>query len=503
MAEKDIKKENLSKIAIKGSIYTFISLFILKFGGLIFTIIIARLLLPELFGVYSLALSLVTIILVFTDLGTGNTLLRYVSDFLGKRDKNKARSYGKYLLKIKFLLILLSVVILLAISKFLSYTVYENPLLYYPLIFSSLFIISESLRNFFVTYFSAKKDMKTPAFFDFSVQILKIIFSIIALLILTDSLKISGIFLAFFLSSFITLLLVLFVLVKRDRGLLVGKTEKIDKKPVNTYLKYMALASLSLVFFGSIDTLMLGKFVISEYLGYYRVSLSLVLTAASIFSLSGIFLPIFTQINKRRFERGFQKTMRYLLIISIPATVGLAFIARHLIYLVYGKEYLLATSSIYFLVPLIITTPLIGLYSIVLQSKEKARVVGNSIFISLIANIGLNYLAIKLFIQNPLWVIGGVGLATTLSRLIYLGILMIFAKKTLGLKLRGVGLRSPIFATAIMILFLLLFNRLVDMTLILGGVEIISGILIYFGVLILTKGLIKEDFDIIRKLFKK
>jgi len=63
----EIEQQNFSKIAIKNSSYFLARNLILKFGGLIFTILIARLLLPELFGIYALILSLVTIFITFTN----------------------------------------------------------------------------------------------------------------------------------------------------------------------------------------------------------------------------------------------------------------------------------------------------------------------------------------------------------------------------------------------------------------------------------------------------
>ena len=264
----------------------------------------------------------------------------------------------------------------------------------------------------------------------------------------------------------------------------------------------MAIATLSIAFFGSIDTLMLGGFVGTEYLAYYRVSLSLILAMSAIFPISTIFLPIFTQINKKRFHRGFQKTIRYILIISIPATVGLLFIVKDLISVIYGASYLSATSSFYFLSLLIITTPLISLYSIILESKEKPKIVSNAVLISLLANIILNYIAIRIFIFNPLWMIAGVGLATTLSRIILLGILIFYSKKDLGIKVKGIGLRKPIFSTSVMIVFLLLFNSLVEMNIFWGILEIILGVGVYLGTFLLVKGLNKDDWTLWRDLFK-
>ena len=503
MDKEKVEKQNLSKLVLKGSVYNIFSLLALKFGGLVFTIILARMLLPELFGIYSLALSIATIVLVFTDLGIDNTFLRYFSGSIEKNKNDLSRSYFKYFLKKKIFLIFAVVIFLLALSKYLSYNIYEKPLLFYPLIFSCLFIISESIKSLFGQFFPAKKDFKSPVFFDVSFQTLKILFSIFAILIFTDSFKVSGIFIALFASSLITFILEIIVISKKGKFLFSGKSVAFEKSKVNSYWKFMVLASISLAFFGSIDMLMLGKFVSAEYIAYYRVSMSLVLAIASIFSLSEILLPIFTQIHGKRFNRGFHKIMRYLLILSIPAVVGAIFIGRYLIKIIYGSEYLLGSLAFYFLTPLIITGPLIALYSIILKSKENPKAISNSILISLIFNIALNIITISLFKDNYLNLIAGVGLSTSLSRIILLSILVISAKKQFNFGVKGLGLRKPVFSTAIMTLFLLFFNRFVDINILTGIIEIILGAGIYFLVLIILKGLKKEDFLMLKSIFKR
>jgi len=500
----EIENQNFSKMAIKNSSYILVRNLILKFGGLIFTILIARLLLPELFGIYALILSLVTIFITFTNLGVDETFLRYVSDALGKNNRQKVRGYFRYLLKIKAVLVIIVILIILLFSRFLSYDIYNKPLLFYPLIFSCLFIIAESFKNFIGTLFIATKNLKSLPFLELLHQTAKISFSVLAILILSSEFKVAGLFFALALAGFIHLFLFVLVLYKKDKTLFIGKKESIDKKRINNYLGFMSVASISLVFFGSIDILMLGKFVESSYLGYYRAALSLIITLASLFSLSAILLPMFTQIHKKRFERGFQKTFRYLMLIVIPATAGILFIGKHLIFAVYGKEYLLAVSSLYFLSVLIITMPLITLYTTILQSKEKTKILAKSVLISLIINIVLNFVLIKYLLQfSQEYAIIGVGISTVVSRVFLLGILIVSAKHQLNLNIKGIGFRKPIFATFIMALFLLIFNSLVNMNLFFGILEIILGAGIYFGILILIKGVGKEDWKLVRGLIRK
>jgi len=123
-------KENLSEITVKNSLHQFIKILISRVGGLIFSIILARMLLPNLFGIYSLALSIVLIILTLTDLGVGGTLMRYISEALGKRNRILARSYFKYLVKLKGLLVSIAIIIVLIFAKILAINRFCSFLLY-------------------------------------------------------------------------------------------------------------------------------------------------------------------------------------------------------------------------------------------------------------------------------------------------------------------------------------------------------------------------------------
>ena len=89
---------------IKNSTWNLISIFGGKVGSFIFTIVLARMLMPELFGLYSLALSTILFFTIFSELGIGTSMLTYVSKSLGKNDPKKAKSYYNYLLKYKLYL---------------------------------------------------------------------------------------------------------------------------------------------------------------------------------------------------------------------------------------------------------------------------------------------------------------------------------------------------------------------------------------------------------------
>jgi len=494
------KKENLSKIVVKNTTYNFISMAIAKIGGLILTIfILARLLGPELFGIYHLAFSVIAILLIFTDLGIGSTATRYISEALGKNQKAKARTYFKYLLKLKIIFAISVAIILLLIAKPIAIGFYQEPLLLYPLLFAFFYVFISSIAGFPQTLLLASKDLrKIP-----SIQIIevsgKIIFSLIAILIFSYKFEVPGVFLALGLSSLCVLIYSIFIVLKKDKTLIIGKRTEIEKPRILKYAGFMAVASLSLVIFASVDTLMLGKFVEAAYIGYYRAALGLVLSIGAIISIRPLLIPVFTQINQKRLQRGVNKVAKYSLMLSIPAAVGLALIAKNFIQILYGKEYVLSAIPLYALSFLIIVASLISIYRPIFQAKEKPKTLAKYISIALVINIILNYILIKsLLTYGQEYAILGAGLATLFSRTFLLTALSRKGKSEFKIKISPNHYLKPILAALIMALFIIIFNNLINMNLILGIIQVLVAIIIYFAVMLLIKGITKQDIKLLR-----
>ena len=85
----------LVKKVLKNAIYNSLSTFIANATGVLITIYVARVLKSELFGIYSLALSVAFLIMTFTDLGLNTTLIRYVAHAYDIGDHELVRGYIK------------------------------------------------------------------------------------------------------------------------------------------------------------------------------------------------------------------------------------------------------------------------------------------------------------------------------------------------------------------------------------------------------------------------
>src|SRR3989344_475433 len=498
------KNEGLSKVVVSSSSYDLLSNIIAKIGGMVFTIfILSRLLGPELFGIYALAFSIISIFLTFTDFGVGSAASRYISEEIGKNNIKKARSYFSYFLKLKSIMAFIAIIILIIFAYPLSYYIYEKPLLFYPLIFSCFYIFLSSLSSLPQTYLYAYKDLRKIPKIQVVEQAGKIFFSLGAILIFSYNFHVPGIYLALAVSSLLVLLYSFLIVLKKNRRLFFGEKVKIQTPRILKYTGYMGLATTSLMIFGSIDILMLGKFVDASFLAYYKLALTLSLSVGAIISGRAILLPIFTQIGKKRLQRAFEKSIRYLLLISIPSTVGLILISKTFLTVFFPSDtnYILTMIPLYALAPLIITASLISIYKPLFQAREKPKPLALSSLLSILINIILNYFLITYFLKfGQVYALLGAAIATLISRTFLLAVLAISAKKNFEisfLKRKDVFLK-PLFASLVMALAVYWITFVPLSNILIFVAQIIVGMVVYILVIYSIGGLTSEDLKLIK-----
>ncbi len=123
----------LARRVLQNAIYNSSSVLIGNLAGLVILIYVARVLKPELFGIYSLAISIAFLLMTFTDLGINATVVRYVAYAHGKADVELVRGYIRSLGKFKVFLVLLVASALFLFSDILAIQVFDKPALSLPL----------------------------------------------------------------------------------------------------------------------------------------------------------------------------------------------------------------------------------------------------------------------------------------------------------------------------------------------------------------------------------
>lgn len=496
---------NIKEQVVKNGFWNVISGLINRGGGFVLVILLSRLLMPEGFGQYSLAMTVSLFFITFSDIGINQTLIRYVS--LGINETNdKSATYLNYLFKIKFFVTLILSLILFLISYPLSYFVFDSPPLFIPLFLLGFYVFFISLTGFFESLFFVRKKVKYISLKESLLIILKLIAIFIIIYFVSPEFKLITVFLSFVIIS-ILIFFFSFFLSKRSYPSLYKKTEKLkEKKGLLKFIFFLGTQNISLIITSMATIILLGIFLAEKYVGYYSVSWALIHGISSLlFSFSYVLLPIYTNMEEQGFQHLLKKTFRLFFILALPISFGLALLSRYFILTIYGHDYLPASiplGILSFLIPCIITTNL-ALTSFSARNKQKNFSIWMLVFTAIL--LILNYIFIKIFlVYSGEMVVIGVSIANLISFLFFFVISIFLLKRELGVNVISSWILKPLFSCLIMSSFIfILSNYLGEMNLIKGIGVILVGAFIYLSSLFLIKGIEKEEIkEILKSLFK-
>lgn len=422
---------------IKNSSFQLAGTIVAKIGSIIFTILVARMLMPELFGLYSLALSTIVFFSTFSDLGIGSALITFLSKSLASKNLEKAKTYYHALLKCKLILVFLPALILLILSSFIANNYYNKPI-FLALLVGVIYIPINGIMTFFNSALLSLNNFKACLIKEIIFQILKITSVPLVIYFFMKSTVSTPAFIAIIIGAlsfcYLISLIYIYLIAKRNFSFL----NKISKSKFNPeeivqlkkFIIPLSFTALSGMFFGFIDTLMLGHYVDATNIGYYSAAFGLIGAAGTLISfMGGALLPIFSRLKNAPLERVFKRVRVINILIGLFAGVFTFFVAKYIL-LIYGSAYLPATLLLKIFAILLVIIPVTGLYEAYLMSREKTSILAWVLIISTLVNITLNYFFINIGLKTSMiYALLGACIATIISKIIYLFILVIFKIK--------------------------------------------------------------------------
>lgn len=421
--------------AIKNSYYQLLASIVLKFGSLIFTIVLARIILPERFGLYSLALGTITIFTAFTGMGIGESMVRFVSKKLKEKKAEKAKAYFEFLNNFRFLLVISLSIILGVFSYWVANNYYQKPI-FLALLAGVLYLPLMSMTAFFESLFMSVNDFKKIFIKEMLFQVLRFVVVIgLTLILLEASVSNEVIVSAIILSISLCYLATLFYYsISAKKVEFLKKSSKSlsseEKRELRRFIFPLAIITISGIFFGYIDMIMLGHFVNSESIAQYSAAFTLAASIGTIFAFSAVaLLPIFSRLKGKSLENGLKKSKSITITVSLIATIFVFILSKIIITLTYGADYLEAIGPLRILSLMIFLIPLTSLYTAFFVSQNKTKTIAILLILTTILNIFLNYF----FITSGLKVgmaeaIAGVCYATVISKVVYISALAISRK---------------------------------------------------------------------------
>lgn len=469
----------LARTVMKNVIYNSSSLLITNLIGLIVVIFLARVLKPELFGIYSLSLSVIYVFSIFADLGINSAATRYIADAVAKNDPSLAGGYLRFLLVFKLSLTFAVVAVVVLSSATLS-RIFDKPIAE-PLLFLSLFLLFSSMNSLFLSVANAMNDFRLN-FLNSTISGTSKLF--LTLLFIFLGFSLFGAILAAVFSALITLLFAIYYLLRKYRSIfIVGKDVK--KKRVLRFVAFTAVLSITWVIFANVDMVMIGYFLKAEHVAFYRAGFSIISAIAGLISITAVLLPVFVRFEGENLSKAFLRAFKYSSALCIPTAFGTIVIAENLLLFAYGIDYLPGINAMRIL-SLLLISPAFALYGAVFSSKERPELNFYPLTFSMVLNVALNWLLI------PIYGIEGAAIATVVSNVFFWAMLVIISAKEFAIY-PDLGFIAKSLFCAVVMFFVAIKIGSTFLT-------IFISVILYSTLLFLVRGITKEDLEFIKAI---
>lgn len=490
---------------IKNSFWNIVISFINRVGSFVLVVLLSKILMPEGFGRYSLAMTIAFFFITFSDWGINQTLIKYVSFGIDKKN-NESALYLNYLFKIKLFITVALFFILISISYPLAFFIFNDSAMFPFLIILSFYVLFISLSSFFESLFFIKKNVKYISVKELLSFVFRLsVILLVGFLVISEFYKLIGIFLSLLIVSIFSFFFVFcfsknsyFYLFKKVKGV-------INKKKILRFIVLLNIQNISLAILSQASIILLGIFLTKDYVGYYNAAWVLITGVSSLlFSFSYVLLPIFTKVDEQKFQNILKKSFRMLFILSIPISFGLSFLSKFFVVAVYGYEYLPASvplSILAFIIPCIIGTDL-ALSSFSARDKQKKFSILMVISTFILFILSLTFI---ILFENPITIITGISIATLASWFFCLISSVFLLKKELNTNVISKWIIKILLSCTFMSLFIFFAIKVIgEMNIFKGIIITLFSAIIYFVSLLLMKEINKNELkELLGTLFKR
>ena len=449
----------------------------------IWTLVIARYLGVSDYGIFGTANSFVVIFGLLADFGITTYLVREIST-----DFSRESEYMNNALTLKVFLVIFYLAVVFIAMLVLNWNTYLITI-------SLLFAFENVFKSFFLLMFSsfqAHELMKYQSIANIILNVLSFIF--IIGFTFTDY-GLYGIAFAFVLANFITLIYSAYIHYTKFIVFHWSFDFKEYKRMILAGLPF-ALTSLFYTIYYSIDMVMLTQFDNAYSTGLYNSSYKLISVITLFYTIySAVIFPVMSKLfndSEELLNLSYNKSIKYLSLVTIPLSVATLFYAGDVIYLCYGNQYAQAASVLQILIWTVCFLFVNGACSLLLNSSHKEVFVTKVYLFAAIFNVILNLFLI------PRYSVYGASVATVLSEIFILVMELYMISRIDQLPNRHLVFDIGKIVIASILMGIVLYYAHLSIWL-----AIPVGIIVYFAVFILIKGFDGDDKLIIKQILNR
>lgn len=318
--------ESLKKRMAKGVFWTALSKYSSILVQLVISMVLARLIAPEEFGVVAIATVIIAFIYILTDLGIGPAIIQ--NHELSKADTSSIFSFTLY------------VGVFFSLLLFVS----SNPIAdFYKEVKLSTICKFLSLQVLFTTWNMVPNALfmkdKRFKFIAIRTVFLQIITGIISIIYAFNG---GGCY-ALIVSPIVTSILLFFIGIKEYPQKVSLKFDFVPLKKIFSFSIYQFLFNFMNYFSRNLDKLIIGKYIGMQGLGYYEKSYRLMLMPLQNVSqvIAPVIQPYFSEFqdDKSRIASYYNKITKLIATLSFPIGVVLFYCADELIRIFFGSNW--------------------------------------------------------------------------------------------------------------------------------------------------------------------
>ena len=374
-----------TKTIFKNMSWLFVSQIITSICGFIWTILMARYLGVQQYGIFGFAVSLTGILCILFDFGIGIHSVRHIATDYDSAPKYLGNAIPlKGLFSIFGFFVILIVLILMKCDE-LTITV------------TLLITIEQIIKKFvelMTATFQAFEEGKFQGISNTLLNVLTFIFILIA--IYTD-LGLYGIATAYIVANMIALIYCYHILTKHLTKPKYEFDKEFCKMITLAALPFAASVILSSIYY-SIDMVMLTNIVGSYATGIYNATYKLINILTLFYGIySAVIFPVMSKFfknNESMLLTLYEKSIKYLLLAIIPIAIATVYYSTDIIQLIYGHQYDASSSVLSILIWTVCLLFVSGAGNTLLNASYKEVAVTKIYAIAAVFNVALNFILI-------------------------------------------------------------------------------------------------------------
>lgn len=500
---KEVLNNSLHKVA-KGSVIVYIGTLLsalLIFAG---RLVIIRYWSQSDYGVFSLALVILTIITFVASLGMKEGVIRSIAYNRGKKNYKKIPELISTSILLSVITSILLGVLLFFLSEPMANYIFNDTTLINPLKVFAFGVPFLTLIDIIVSIFRGFNYVKPTVYFQYI--LINLLFPIFLIGVVFFDKSAINIYYSYIASSIVVSILMLIYVYKYTTPSEVFSV----KSAISTTGRELVSFSLPLLgstmFFMIViwtDTLVLGAFRSSSEVGLYNAASPLAqFLSFALVSIGFIFMPVLSELYGRgklnEIRRNFSMITKWLSLVTLPLFLIFFLYADTIVTYLFGQEYLLSANALRILSLGYMIHNLSGPNSSTLIGIGENRFILYTSFAVAMLNIVLNIILV------PPYGIEGAAVASAIALFTTNLIKCMKIYKKIGASPLSRNLIIPsVISIGIILLFYYLFNSYLTLNFWLVMLFLVLFYLLFAGIVIISRSLDQEDLDLLYLIEKK